>query len=127
MEFCPSCNVYMARSVATGARAESDTEAAATQAIRVVFACPICAIKKDGVDSDTLWYSGASEEGVERSEIIVERASHDLAGKHVLFDCECGRSYATLVRIGKSAVTRYVCECGIVRNSTFTIVSRARA
>jgi DNA-directed RNA polymerase subunit M/transcription elongation factor TFIIS len=111
MEFCPACKAYMKRDVASG-----------DATVHVVFVCQICGNKKEGVDSDTLWFGGSSEEGAERSEIIIERASHDLAGKHVSFDCECGRKYATLVRIGKSAITRYVCKCGVIRDATFTII-----
>jgi hypothetical protein len=103
MEFCPACGVYMPRIAATDAKIE--------------FVCPVCGLKKNGIAEDTLWYGDSSIDGLEQSKIIIERASHDLAGLTVPFDCACGRTYITLVRIGKTLITKYICECGANYNS----------
>lgn len=104
MEFCPYCKRYMLR-------APSSADA------KVMFSCEICAHKKEGLPEDTLWFEEAKVREEERFTTILERASHDLAGKTVPFACECGRQYMTMVRIGKSATTLYVCECGIKLNA----------
>ena len=103
MEFCPTCGVYMPRIAAADAKIE--------------FACPVCGLKKVGIAEDTLWYGDTAVDGLEQSKIILERASRDLAGLTVPFDCACGRTYITLVRVGKTLTTKYVCECGAIYNS----------
>jgi hypothetical protein len=104
MEFCANCKRFMPRSTMPG-------EA------KVVFTCEICPTsRKEGLPEDTLWTETASVREDERFRVILERASHDLAGKTVPIACECGRQYMTLVRIGKAATTLYVCECGAKRN-----------
>ena len=104
MEFCPNCKRYMPRATSTG-----DTG--------VVFTCEICHFHKDGLPEDTLWFEAANVREDERFQLVLERASHDLAGKNVPIECECGRQYMTLVRVGKAATTLYVCECGAKRDA----------
>jgi hypothetical protein len=102
MEFCSTCNQrYMPRLPSAEAK--------------VVYMCEICHKMKDGLPEDTLWYEEARVKEDERFGMYLERASHDLAGKTVPIECECGRQYMTLVRIGKAANALYVCECGARR------------
>lgn len=116
MEFCHACNQrYMPRLTSTDAK--------------VVFECEICHRRINGLPEDTLWYEEARVKEDERFQMYLERAGHDLAGKTVAYEdisgtssakpiaCSCGRQYMTLVRVGKSANTLYVCECGIVINA----------
>ena len=83
---------------------------------KVVFTCEICHLHKDGLAEDTLWFEAANVREDERFQMVLERASHDPAGKTVPIECECGRQYMTLVRVGKAATTLYVCECGAKRD-----------
>jgi formylmethanofuran dehydrogenase subunit E len=83
---------------------------------KIVFTCLICKVTKEGLPEDTQWFEEANVREDERFQVVLERASHDPAGKTVSIECECGRQYMTLVRVGKSATTMYVCECGIRRD-----------
>lgn len=84
--------------------------------VGVGFVCEICHTRKEGLAEDTLWVEATNVREDERFQMVLERASHDFAGKTVPIECECGRKYMTLVRIGKSAITLYVCECGAKRD-----------
>lgn len=106
MEFCTLCLGFMTKKYEPPAK--------------VTFACPRCAgSRPEGSPLDTLAYdiTTIADEQIYRT--LIQRAPFDLAAKTVLYDCgKCGRRYVSLVRIGTSASTIYVCECGAQYTST---------
>lgn len=104
MEFCPTCGVYMKKMTSSGDA-------------KIVFVCDICHFHKDGLAEDTLWHEATAVREDERFQTVLERASHDPAGKTVPITCAaCGREYMTMVRIGKAQKTLYTCVCGATRD-----------
>lgn len=100
MEFCAICAGFMEKKYEPPAK--------------VVFVCPRCQGKpRDGSSLDTLAYDHSAIADEQSHRVLIQRMPFDLASKNVPFDCaKCGRRYVSLVRIGASATTLYVCECG---------------
>lgn len=74
-----------------------------------------CQYPLDGVPDDTLMAEGylETEESNLKYEAFVESAPFDPAANIVMLDCpQCGLNYLTMVRIGISEMTMYVCTCG---------------